>query len=324
MEDLRTIIQALLLIKGINRKTIHTLSKKVDTLLDTDALIYALNNFSLKNNFIDKNLFFKMINEAQKLIDIAISKDIKVISFFDSLFPERLKHIIDPPVLIFAKGNIDLLSEGINIGIIGTRNPSEHGKEVTKRLSKIFTEKNCNIVSGLAKGCDSIAHSSCLENNGKTIAILPSGVENVFPKSNLKLAKDIVLNNGILLSEYPINHKPFKGEYVERDRLQSALSETIIIVESGLNGGSMHTASYAIKQKKILACYENNKKYNNDPIIEGNKKLISEGAFSISDKASIEEIFKRSKKMRENLKEEREKDEGIKNIIKYEQLQLIK
>ena len=314
MKNITTLIQALLLIKGIKRKTIYKIYNSLGNLEDTDKIIYLCKNI---NKSINKNIFYDYIKKAEDKIYEASLKNINTLTFLDDEFPNRLRLINDPPVLIYSKGNIKTFNKGINVAIIGTRNPTKHGEGITKRLSKNFTKESCNIISGLANGCDQIAHLSCLEEKGNTLAVLPSGIDNIYPKSNIELADKIVASDGILISEYPIEHKPYKAEYIERDRLQSALSEIVVIVETNIKGGTMHTANFALLQNKILACYKHPEKYDNNEKALGNKKLISEKkALSISNKEDINRLIEKAKKLETELNKQ--------NIIKFKKIEQMK
>lgn len=329
MKDLTEIILALSLTKGINRKTIHNLYNNIKSIHDINEIIHYFNKTKSKVISFDKNEFIKNLDLAKNKINEAKTKNIKILNFLDENFPVRFNLIADFPVLIYVKGNMELLNRGANIAIIGTREPTENGKKAADRLSTNFTERGFNIISGLANGCDQIAHSSCIKNNGHTIAVLPSGINNICPKSNKELAEQIISSKGLLISEYPINHKPFKKEYIERDRLQSALSELIIVVETDIKGGTMHTVNYALEQKKMIACYKHLKKYQNESKAQGNMKLILENkAFPISTKKDIDLLEKKVTELEKAIEKKntihlKQKLENTNKKMKIEQMKLI-
>ncbi|MDW5290975.1 DNA-processing protein DprA [Formosa sp. PL04] len=138
----------------------------------------------------------------------------------------------------------------ITVAVIGTRNPTEFGIQEGYKLTKHFVENNFTIVSGLALGCDTVGHSCCLEHKGRTIAVLPNGVDKIYPKQNTKLASEIIKNGGALISEYPPGTAPKRNYFVERDRLQRELSNGICIIETKTKGGTMHTYKFVKKQNK--------------------------------------------------------------------------
>lgn len=206
--------------------------------------------------------------------------EIQSISDFD--FPEYLKSISDAPSLLYFQGDISLISYQQRVAIVGTRTPSMYGIEEGRYFTKWFTERGFLIVSGLAVGIDTVVHQTCLEYGGKTVAVLPSGIGNIYPKRNQKLAKQIISSGGLLISEYPSDSPPKKYFFIQRDRIQSALSKGVVVIESDLNSGTMVTAGFAINQGKILGCVDYGERGDGTKS-EGNRKLISTGkAFSLT------------------------------------------
>lgn len=189
----------------------------------------------------------------------------------------------DLPPLLFYKGDISLLNEKKTATIIGTRKPSLSTKNKAEEITKALVDNGYVIVSGIALGCDTFAHSFSLDNKGKTIAILPSGVENITPKENEGLASNILKNDGLLLSEYFPEEKATKYSFVERDRIEALVGDIVIVLETLKDGGTMHAA------KK--ACTYGRKLYVLEPSInnsEGNKILIDEyGAKAITTVGDI-------------------------------------
>lgn len=164
----------------------------------------------------------------------------------DDIYPQCLKEISNPPIKLFYKGNLDLLKEERMIAVVGTRNPSSYGKLCCECMVKKMSEANITVVSGFAKGIDSIAHKSSLLTNGKTIAVIASGLDIVYPASNLSLYKEIE-EKGLILSEYEEGIKPFKSNFPQRNRIIAGLSRGTIVVESKNRGGSLITADLALE-----------------------------------------------------------------------------
>ena len=206
------------------------------------------------------------------------------------LCPEDYPEITrDIPTLLFAKGDVSLI-HARSAAIIGSREATDHGRRVARRLGNIMAESGICVMSGLAVGIDAAGHTGVLEAGGKTIAVLPSPLDCVLPKCNRGLAEKILEKGGLLLSEYPLGHDVLKRNYFERDRIQAALSAAVIVVESGLNSGTLHTAAFARKYGKPLYCYENRRIYGESDI-QGNRLLISEGAFPLEDKNGISKLI---------------------------------
>ena len=164
----------------------------------------------------------------------------------DDIYPQCLKEISNPPLKLYYKGNLDLLKEERLIAVVGTRNPSSYGKLCCEYMVKKMTSANITIVSGFAKGIDSIAHKTSLLTGGKTIAVIASGLDIVYPASNLSLYREIE-EKGLILSEYEAGVKPFKFNFPQRNRIIAGLSKGIIVVESKDRGGSLITADLALE-----------------------------------------------------------------------------
>ena len=168
------------------------------------------------------------------------------ITINDDVYPECLKEISNPPLKLYYKGNLDLLKEERLIAVVGTRNPSSYGKLCCEYMVKKMTSANITIVSGFAKGIDSIAHKTSLLTGGKTIAVIASGLDIVYPASNLSLYREIE-EKGLILSEYEAGVKPFKFNFPQRNRIIAGLSKGTIVVESKDRGGSLITADLALE-----------------------------------------------------------------------------
>ena len=164
----------------------------------------------------------------------------------DDIYPQCLKEISNPPLKLYYKGNLDLLKDERLIAVVGTRNPSSYGKLCCEYMVKKMSRANITIVSGFAKGIDSIAHKTSLLTDGKTIAVIASGLDIVYPASNLSLYREIE-EKGLILSEYEAGVKPFKSNFPQRNRIIAGLSKGTIVVESKDRGGSLITADLALE-----------------------------------------------------------------------------
>ena len=171
------------------------------------------------------------------------------ITINDDIYPECLKEISDPPEKLYYKGNLELLKSERIIAVVGTRNPSSYGKLCCEYMIKKMSKADITIVSGFAKGIDSIAHKTSLITGTKTIAVIASGLDIVYPASNLSLYKEIE-EKGLILSEYEAGTKPFKGNFPRRNRIIAGLSKGIIVVESKDRGGSLITADLALEYNR--------------------------------------------------------------------------
>lgn len=143
----------------------------------------------------------------------------------DANYPQSLRGIKNSPALIYYRGNIKIANDYKSIAVIGSRKCSEYGKQLSYETSKYLTQKGINIVNGLALGCDTFALRGALDNNGRCMVWMPCGLDNIQPKNNRNLADEIIAKGGCLLSEYPVGTEIKKYNYVERDRLQSGISQ---------------------------------------------------------------------------------------------------
>lgn len=310
------IVLVLMQLKGINRKTIL---KNFSLTSGMDCNVDNIINIVQKAGVVDKRIkpfsveeIEKAIKETDEIIEKSAKQDIKIVTYLDKEYPQRLKNITDPPTVLYYKGDISCFNRMNAVAIIGTREPTEYGIKIARHLGSSFGKSDYIVVSGLALGCDSFGHEGCLNEGGKTFAIMPCGLDEIYPAKNKHLAKQILEKGGGLISEYPINTRAYKNLFVERDRLQSGLCDGVVVVETGETGGTLHTVEYALEYKRVVACYSHPEKYLKETITYGNQKLIKEGkAFPINNDESL---FKFRKKM-ENGEEYSDNMKGIQRTI---------
>jgi len=217
------------------------------------------------------NLYTNM----ERILEMYSQNNIHCIAITDKHYPDILKESTNPPVILYCKGNIDLLKTNC-VATIGTRENTNIGEKITKKSVDFLVKHDFTIVSGLAKGIDTISHKSALKNNGNTIAVLPL-IDKIYPAENKQLAQDILDNNGLLISEMKPNTNFHSGHLVKRDRIQSGLSKAVFVIETSINGGSMHATNDAIKLKRFVFTpdiYRFDTKYQNLKQVQGIKSLI--------------------------------------------------
>jgi len=174
------------------------------------------------------------------------------ISINHTHYPEHLKVIKNPPQVLYARGNIDLLSMKPGVSIVGTRKASINGLEIAKRLAKFSVQQKQIVVSGLATGIDAAAHRGCLDAGGYTIAVLAGGLHTATPKKNQFLGQEILENGGLWVSEHPPGVSPQTRFFVPRNRIQVGLSNCSIIVESEIKSGTTTHANFCVKEQHQL------------------------------------------------------------------------
>ena len=202
----------------------------------------------------------------------------------DINYPKCLKTIADYPKTIYYMGDLSLLDNSNKIAVIGSRDITSRGILVTSNLTHKLVNNDYIIVNGMALGCDTIALETVVKEKKKAVVVLPCGFDNIQPKSNTSLMKKIISLGGLVLSEYPNGTSLTKYMYVQRDRLQAAIADCIIVVECKVNSGTMHTVNYAIKYMKPVACFQ-------EPVnttANGNQQLIeSKKAYPICDSSTL-------------------------------------
>lgn len=213
-------------------------------------------------------------------------KDIKHIN--GHALPEELLQLHKSPDKLYLRGNQELLHRHPRVGIVGARKLTPYGREVTTLITSVLARHKVVVVSGLALGIDSIAHRSCLEAQGQTIAVLPSGIEAIYPANHAGLAQQIVKQNGLLVSEYPDKSAPMKHQFIERNRIIAALSDVLIITEAAERSGSLHTARFGLELGKTIMAVPGT---ITNPYSAGANRLIQSGAMPILSPQDVLDVL---------------------------------
>lgn len=257
----------------------------------------------LKEN-ISIDFIEEKLNEAEYILEKSLELGIRVVNYQELSFPQKLLKTIDEngnldvPILLYYKGDLNIASLP-GIAIIGTREPTIDGVKAGTYLGKLFADRGYNIVSGLAIGCDTAGHKGALLSpNGKTTSFLAHGLDTIYPPENTELADEIVSRGGLLFSEYPIGTRVNRYNLVARDRLQAALADATIVIQTGIKGGTMHAANTTLMAKKSLFCvkYLNLQSSNN---IAGNDYLVKKGGQYLTSKDPVETV---EQAIRQNVK----------------------
>lgn len=209
----------------------------------------------------------------------------KILTLHSNEIPPLLKGVL--PViskLYIISENFDDLLTRPRVAIVGSRKTSAYGKGITEQLARDLAQRGVVIVSGLALGTDSIAHKATLDAGGKTIAVLPSGLERVYPSSHRQLAKHIVEQGGALISEHEHDFQPFPYSFVERNRIVSGISDAVLVTEAAKKSGTLTTANFAQEQGRPLFAVPGN---ITSPTSEGANMLIANGATLTTSAADI-------------------------------------
>lgn len=189
------------------------------------------------------------LNYINKVITNYNELGIQVVTIKSEGYPNSLMEIDSSPILLYCKGDISLLKTD-GLAVVGTRRATKYGKDMCAKYIKDIASNNVVIISGLADGIDSVAHKTCLEAGGKTIAVLGGGLLNIYPSSNIKLADEIVEKGGLLVTEYKPSEQALTFHFPIRNRIIAALSKAVFVVEATEKSGSMYTKNYAIDYNK--------------------------------------------------------------------------
>ena len=206
---------------------------------------------------------------------VSENNGVRVVTYFNEDYPSGFKDLRDAPLLLWVRGEIP---KSKSVSIVGTRDADDWGKETTFELSRIAAENENVVVSGLALGIDTQAHLGCLESKGKTVAILACDVRFPTPKSNVALADRILENNGCVIAEVPPGTETEVGNLIARNRLQAAWSGTLIVTQSGVPSGTLHTVRFALELGRKLLVLEPRQGANRESYA-GNYQLIDEVNF---------------------------------------------
>lgn len=250
-------------------------------LIGQDVLLY----FAFKYEG-DWDLIYQAIKNKEKIDEKALNlykenMKYKYITLLDEKYPICLKNSFKPPFVLFYYGDITLLSSSHKITVVGSRNCTKYGEEVTRTICAELSKKSYVIVSGMARGIDSIAHKSAINVNGKTIAVLGSGINYCYPKQN-KFLYEIMKKEHLILSEYPDNLIARKENFPQRNRIIAAIGDGVFIPECQKSSGTSITISYALNLGKEVFCVPFPINISN-----GNNKLIKDGAILVETSIDI-------------------------------------
>jgi DNA processing protein len=221
--------------------------------------------------------------------ELSLLKEVggKIVTLRDDAYPKRLKDIYDPPALLYVRGELQKEDE-LAISIVGSRKTSPYGRWITEKISQELARHGVTVVSGMARGIDSLAHWGALSGGGRTIAVLGCGVDVIYPSENRNLFTKII-DRGAILSEFPMGSPPEGGHFPKRNRIISGLSIGVVIVQASMESGSLITASCALEQGREVFAVPGQVGAEGS---RGTNQLIKEGAKLVESSEDIlEEIL---------------------------------
>ena len=264
------------------KKCIYYKYDNLETLRD---VVFNDNITLLPEKFIEKlRRSYRKIEELDAL-EYKPLKDISICTMDDADYPKSLLEYDDAPFGMFYKGDISRLNEKKNTSIVGSRRCSRYGIDVTNNIVGQLNSYEINIISGMAKGIDSIAHKAAINNNINTVAVLGSGIDVIYPKENYRLYNEILENGGCIISEFPLGTPPLSRNFPMRNRIISGMCELLIVTEGGEKSGTLITVGAALEQGKNVIVVPGSI-FSSES--KGTNKLIRDGAYIYTD---IEDVL---------------------------------
>lgn len=254
----------------LKEKASFKLSKWIEEFPTSESIF---ENFSLKEK--------ELLDLAERELEKAEKLDIEILFIKEPLFPQELKLIPYPPPFLYVKGRISDLPK---FAIVGSRKPSPYGKEVARYFAEKLSEAGLCLVSGLARGVDTIVHRVCVEKKTPTLAVLGSGLDIIYPAENRDLFRKILETGGAVISEFPLGTKPKRENFPRRNRLISGLSKGVLVIEAGERSGTLITARWAQEQGKDVFAVPGNIFSEQS---KGTNFLLKEGAIPVTDPMEI-------------------------------------
>ncbi len=248
----------------------------VDSNIKPQVLYETRNDWSIYGCFTSKQvkraakIELESLNEICKLHN---DNDIKSINYTDKSFPDKFKNISQAPIILFYKGNIEILNRPYAVAVIGSRQCNGEGERTAQLISADISQHGGVVISGLAQGIDSIANRVCVENGGKTVAILGVPLNEYYPKTNQKL-QELLAKDHLVISEYPCGQRYYATSFVQRNRLIAAASDAVCVIQATHNSGSLITVNKAIEYEKAVFTVPGS---IFSPFYEGSNELLTEG-----------------------------------------------
>lgn len=237
----------------------------------------------------------KSLDMADRVLETCNKKEIRIVTINDVEYPFRLKHISPVPLLFYVKGEIPKEVNDLSISIVGTREPTAYGEAAAEKISYDLASMGVAVISGMARGVDTAAHKAALRAGGKTVAVLGSGVDYIYPYENKMLYEEIT-HSGAVISEFPPMTKPERENFPIRNRIISGISKGTVVVESNEKGGSMITARLALEQGRdvfaVPGAINSSQSLGTNELIKQGAKLVTSAVDVIEEYIDSYQIIK--------------------------------
>jgi DNA processing protein len=262
-------------VKGIGAVRMRALLDAFDGDLKAawEAPISRYQGLGLSGRVVENILRVRSQINLEQIWDRMQAGGIQALTWDDDVYPRMLKEIDQPPPVLYQRGEV-IPEDETAVAIVGTRRVTAYGRVVTEELAAFLARNRITVVSGLARGVDALAHRSALQAGGRTLAVLGSGIDRIYPPENQQLAMDIA-DSGALLSDYPPGTAPESTNFPPRNRIISGLSLAVVVIEAGATSGALITASFAADQNRDVLAVPGN---INSPNSKGTNMLIQNGA----------------------------------------------
>ena len=270
-----------------------TCKKLLDRFASPDRVFYADEQEYDELDFLTKDakaaLMKKDLHRAVSIIDDSLRRGWTVLTVSDAIYPERLRCISDPPIVLYVRGRLPAMDQEVAVAVVGTRNCTDYGRKSARRIGNELARCGCVVVTGLAKGIDTAAAKGALYAGGRVIGVLGCGLDVIYPRENEALY-DAVAENGALVTEYPPGTPPASGNFPVRNRIISGLSLGVTVVEAPLRSGASITAGLALDQgKDVFVVPGNIDSYAS----QGSNRLLREGAYAVTGGVDIAAEYER-------------------------------
>lgn len=271
--------------------------KKILAIFDDPADIWRRSEAEIRHRIKDQK-FAELLIESRhnydpdRELDRIKQLNIGYHTIYDKDYPQNLAEIPDAPVLLYVRGNAEIL-KSFSLAVVGSRKYTSYGKKVAYDLSKKCAENGLTIISGLALGIDAFAHRAALDAGGKTIGVLGCGLDRIYPASNFHLGREIIEKGGAIISEFPPGTLPMKQNFPARNRIIAGLSQGVLVVEAAIESGALITAYQALEYNREVFAVPSNIDSGNSV---GTNLLIKNGAKLVTSEEDILEELNIPKK----------------------------
>jgi DNA processing protein len=246
----------------------------------------ALANAGLSQKIIENLVKVRNQVSLEVVWERIKSAGIEVLTWDDATYPSLLKEIEQPPPVLYIRGSL-LSADQWAVAVVGTRRITSYGRQVAEEIAQVLAQSGITVVSGLAIGVDTLAHQSAIKAGGRTLAVLGSGVDHIYPPTNRRLAEEVIAH-GALISDYPPGTTPDAANFPARNRIISGLSRAVIVVEAGETSGALITANFAAEQGRDVFAVPNS---IYAPQSKGTNRLIQQGASPLLNPQDVLEML---------------------------------